>query len=100
MKKGYAVVLLDVTDHRQYAEYAKRATEIEARYGGRALVAGEAVEVVDGDWPAQRTVVLEFPSIEHARAWYSDPDYRDLIPLRRDSTNSQVLLIEGFSAEY
>jgi uncharacterized protein (DUF1330 family) len=99
VKKGYVVVLLDVADRRRYAEYARRATAIEARHGGRALVAGEAVEVVDGRWPSERTVVLEFPSIEHARAWYADPEYQDLIPLRRDATSSSVLLIEGFAEE-
>ena len=99
MRKGYAVILLDVEDHRTYADYAARATLIEARHGGRALVAGEAVEVVDGDWPASRTVVLEFPSIEQARAWYNDPDYQQLIPLRRDATISRVLLIEGLDPD-
>lgn len=95
MSKGYAIVLLDVHDLEVYTEYARLATEIESRHGGRALVAGRAMEVVDGVWPTERTVVLEFPSIEHARAWYRDPDYLDLIALRRRSTVSHVLLIEG-----
>jgi uncharacterized protein (DUF1330 family) len=96
MKKGYAVILLDVYDQGRYVDYARRATEIEDRHGGRPLVAGDAVEAVEGEWPADRIVVLEFPSLEHARAWYNDPDYQDLIPLRRQATSSQILLVEGF----
>ena len=99
MKRGYAVILLDVADQKTYARYATMATEMEARHGGRALVAGEAVEGVEGEWPAPRTVVLEFPSIEEARAWYNDPDYQQLIPLRRKATDSCVLLIEGLESE-
>jgi uncharacterized protein (DUF1330 family) len=97
MPKGYVVVLLDVRDHDLYVEYARSATEIEARFGGRPVVAGDAVEVVEGHWPAQRIVILEFPSIDHARAWHADPDYQTLIPLRHRSTTSQILFIEGFS---
>jgi len=40
-------------------------------------------------------VVLEFPSLEHARAWYADPEYEAIIPLRHQSARSQILLIEG-----
>ena len=99
-KKGYAIVLLDVKDAARYAEYARAATEVEARYGGRPLVVadavGDAAEVVDGTWPTKRVVVIEFPSLQHARDWYSDPAYRDLIPLRHEATVSNVLLVEGF----
>ena len=96
MKKGYAVVLLDVHDEDKYVEYARLATEIEDRHGGRPLVVSNALEVVEGERPAERTVILEFPSIEHVRAWYSDPDYQELIPLRQDATSSHVLFVEGF----
>jgi uncharacterized protein (DUF1330 family) len=96
MTNGYAVILLDVHDTDLYVEYAKKATSIEARYGGRPIVVGDAKEVVDGIWPTQRIVILEFPSLEQARGWYRDPEYEALIPLRHDATQSQILLIEGF----
>lgn len=95
-KKGYAIVLLDVVDPAGYGEYARSATEIETRHGGVPLVVADAVEVVDGTWPTERVVVIEFPSLEDARAWYTDPDYRELIPMRHTATVSNVLLVEGF----
>ncbi len=99
MRKGYAIVLLDVNDTERYMEYARRATEIESRHGGRPLVAAAAAEVVDGSWPSERVVVLEFPSLEQARSWYRDPEYRGLIPLRHAATKSTVVLIEGYFGE-
>ena len=48
MPNGYAVVLLDVRDADIYVEYARQATVIEALYGGRPIVVGDAVEVVEG----------------------------------------------------
>jgi uncharacterized protein (DUF1330 family) len=80
MANGYAVILLDVHDTDLYIEYAKKATSIEARYGGRPIVVGDAKEVVDGIWPTQRIDILEFPSLEQARGWYRDPEYEALIP--------------------
>ena len=99
MRKGYAVILLDVHDQDRYVEYARQATEIEDRHGGRPLVVSDAREVVEGDWPAQRTVILEFPSLEHARAWYNDPEYQELIPIRHRATSSRILFVEGFLGE-
>jgi uncharacterized protein (DUF1330 family) len=96
MRKGYAVVLLDVADAGLYGEYARRATAIEQRYGAVTLIASAATEVVDGSWPAERVVVIEFPSIDEARAWYADPEYQDLIPMRHRATTSTVLLVDGF----
>ena len=96
MTVAYAVVLLDVRDRVIYGEYARRATEIEARHGGRPLVVADAEEVVEGDWPSGRVVVLEFPSLEAARAWYSDPEYGELIPMRHRATDSRILFVEGF----
>ena len=97
MTRAYAVALLDVRDPALYAEYARRATEIEARHGGRSLIAADAAEVVEGDWPSGRVVVLEFPSMEAARAWYADPEYRELIPTRHRATDSRILFVEGFT---
>lgn len=96
LQKGYCIVLLDVIDRDLYAEYAQRATEIEAAHGGRALVAADAVHVAEGSWPSERVVVLEFPSLQAARDWYTDPEYADLIPMRQRATNSSVLFVEGF----
>ncbi len=98
MPKGYAVVLVDVVDPDLYLEYARQATEIEAKHGGVALAAADAAEVVDGEWPSERVVVLEFPSIENARAWYADPNYQDLIALRHRATRSAVVFVEGFES--
>ena len=51
---------------------------------------------MEGVWPSQRVVVLEFPSLEAAHQWYADPEYAELIPLRREATKSAILIVEGF----
>lgn len=95
MAKGYAVVLLDLHDPQAYTDYSIRTRETVARYGGRVLVSGDAAEVVEGDWPSGRVVVLEFDDMDAARSWYNDPDYQGLIPARQAAAPSTFLLIEG-----
>jgi len=97
--KGYAVVLLDVLDQEIYVDYGRRATTIESRYGGKPLVASDVNEVVEGEWPSERVVILEFPSIEQARAWYADPDYQELIAMRHQATVSSIAFVGGFLEE-
>lgn len=98
MPKGYVLVLLDVVDQDMYAEYAAAATAIEDKYGGKPLIVGDVDEVLEGEWPSERIVVLEFPSVEMARAWYADPGYASLIRARQRATVSRLVIMEGFEA--
>ena len=52
--------------------------------------------MIEGDWPAERVVVLEFPSMHAVRDWYRDPEYAALIELRQRATTAAVLFVEGF----
>ncbi len=97
MSKGYIVFLLDVEDEDRYAAYGQAATPIVMRHRARPLVIGAATDVLEGEWPAGRLVILEFESTAAARAWYDDPDYQALIPERVQAARSRVLLIEGFT---
>ncbi len=40
-------------------------------------------------------VILEFPSMAQAQAWYASTEYRDLLALRQRTTRSRVVLLEG-----
>ena len=40
-------------------------------------------------------VVIEFPSLENARAWYNDPDYAPLIKLRQTGSEAEIVLVDG-----
>jgi uncharacterized protein (DUF1330 family) len=77
-----------------HLEYARVATVTDMRHGGPAIVAANAATVLEGSWPSERVVTLEFPSTEAARARYHDPDYQAVIPLRRGAAPSQMVLGE------
>jgi uncharacterized protein (DUF1330 family) len=85
------------TDQAKLDEYRRGNTEVVQRHGGRFLVRGGAVEVIEGEWDPQRIVVMEFPDEAAARAWYDDPDYERLRALRQSASDTDVILVEGVS---
>jgi uncharacterized protein (DUF1330 family) len=95
MPKGYAIVLVNVSDPDRYKEYAAGTQASLEPYGGRFIVRGGATECVEGSWDAGRTVVIEFPSIEDARAWYHGDDYQQLARIRREASRADFVLVEG-----
>ena len=61
-----------------FAEFRERVGATVEAHGGRYLVRGGATEVADGDWTPDRLVVIEFDSVEQARAWVNSPEYTEI----------------------
>ncbi|TML03402.1 MAG: DUF1330 domain-containing protein, partial [Actinobacteria bacterium] len=68
MPKGYAIVRVSISDEDRYADYRSGTLASLEPFGGRFIVRGGATECVEGTWDADRTVVIEFPSLEQARS--------------------------------
>ncbi|MFE2550425.1 DUF1330 domain-containing protein [Streptomyces sp. NPDC059355] len=68
-------------------------------FEGRFLVHGAQIEVVEGPFPGT-VVVLGFPDIGRARAWYASPAYQALIPLRTRHIRGEVILVDGVPPGY
>ena len=65
---AYVVLDIEVTDPEGYKEYAKLAPDTVKLYGGRYIARGGQNETLEGDWQAKRLVILEFPSVDQAKA--------------------------------
>lgn len=92
---GYVVAEVEVTDPVVYEEYRKLVPATVAKYGGRFLVRGGAVETKEGGWQPKRLVVLEFASLEQANRWYRSPEYAPALALRTKAARSKVVLVDG-----
>ncbi|MCY4211763.1 MAG: DUF1330 domain-containing protein [Gammaproteobacteria bacterium] len=92
---AYMIVQATVTKPEQFAEYAQRMPALVAKYGGKYLALGGAVEKLEGDWDHQALVISEWPSMDAARTlWHSD-DYAELKKVREGAVDVSVLLVEG-----
>ncbi|PWH13932.1 MAG: DUF1330 domain-containing protein [Anaerolineae bacterium] len=92
---AYVIVDITVTDPEGYAEYKQLAPAAVALYGGKYLARGGQTETLEGDWQPQRLVILEFPSIEQAKAWLHSPEYAPARALRHRYAQSNMVVIEG-----
>ncbi|GAA2253157.1 hypothetical protein GCM10010145_21140 [Streptomyces ruber] len=86
--------------HEDVLTYIERIQETLDPFGGRFLVHGAPEqEVLEGDWPGT-LVVIVFPSLAEARAWYASPAYREILPLRTRHMGGDVLLVDGVGPGY
>lgn len=92
---GYIVVQVDVTDPDAYAEYVKLVPPTVEKHGGEFLVRGGAMEILEGEWPMKRLVVVRFPSVAAAKAWHADPDYAKPKAMRQAASRGNMVVVEG-----
>lgn len=96
---AYLIVQITVRDAAMYEQYRELAPPSITAYGGRYIVRGGTTETLEGTWRPTRLVILEFPSVERARAWWGSPEYAVAKALRQTSADTEMVLVEGLSAE-
>lgn len=92
---AYIIAEVKVHDAKLYEEYKARVQATLEAYGGRFRVRGGKTELLEGDWSPPRLVMLEFPSMDDARAWWSSTEYAGPKALRQRSAVTQMILAEG-----
>ena len=93
-----AYVIADVRtvrDRDALVEYRRRNTDAVANHGGRFVVRGGEAELLEGRWDTVRMVVIEFPDTAAARAWWESEEYAPLKEMRRDASDTNIILVEG-----
>ena len=93
---AYVIYQGEVSDPERYEAYKRAAAASVTAAGGRYIVRGGGVEVLEGDAPSGRTVVSEFPSMEAALTWYHGPDYTEARRLREGAAVvAHMYIVEG-----
>ena len=91
----FVAVEISIHDPATYERYRELAPPSIAKYGGRYAVRGGKMETLEGDWHPERFVILEFPSVERARAWWSSPEYAEAKALRQSCATTRMVVTEG-----
>jgi uncharacterized protein (DUF1330 family) len=95
---AYVIVNVDTKHPQEYERYKEMAQETIAQYGGRYLVRGGKMEVLEGAWRPTRIVVVEFPSYEKAREWWHSAEYAPAKELRQQLSVTDLLIIDGHNS--
>jgi uncharacterized protein (DUF1330 family) len=99
---AYLIAEHIVTDAAKFEEYRTKVGPMIARHGGRYLTrAGSHNMPEGGHWRPERVVIIEFPDMDSLNAWYTSPEYRPLIVLRKECTSDLDMLftLEGAATQ-
>ena len=92
---AYVIFDIHIDDADAYAPYRGPAGAAVEAHGGRYLARGGATDVLEGEWDVDRLVIVEFPSMEQARAWYDSPEYQEVAPIRQAASRGRGVIVEG-----
>ena len=94
--QAYAIGLVQMRDPSWVEEYLAKLQPLLERHGGRCIVRTWQMEKLEGGAPPpDALVILEFPTVEDARAWYRDPEYAPLVKLRQGGSDTELILAAG-----
>lgn len=92
---AFVIANITIVDPLRYEDYRRMVPATLVPFGGRFVVRGGQTEVLEGDWRPSRLVLLEFPSIERARAWWNSPEYAEARALRQATSTGTLIILEG-----
>jgi uncharacterized protein (DUF1330 family) len=92
---AYVIVETEIHDPEQYERYKAASPGAVAAGGGRFVVRGGELAVLEGDWRPSRLVVLEFPDLEAAEQWYASETYQEAKRLREGAAKLRMVAVEG-----
>ena len=92
---AYLIVETDIHDPERYELYKAASPAAVAAGGGRFLVRGGELAVLEGDWQPQRLVVLEFEDLAAIRRFYDSPEYQEAKALREGAADLRMVAIQG-----
>ncbi len=95
---AYVIGLVEITDPQQYREYMKHTPRLIHQFGGRFLARGGETVALEGE-PLPRMVLIEFPSLEQARAFYDSAEYVRARKLRQGAGQLRLMAIQGYSID-
>ncbi|MBD1398854.1 DUF1330 domain-containing protein [Pontibacter sp. JH31] len=92
---AYIIVEVNVTDPATYEDYKKLTPGSLEPFDGKFIVRGGAAELLEGEQEPNRMVVLEFPTMEKAKAWWSSEEYAPAKAIRQSASTTRMIAVEG-----
>jgi uncharacterized protein (DUF1330 family) len=92
---AYVIVETDIHNPERYEQYKAASPAAVAAGGGRFVVRGGELAVLEGDWEPTRLVLLEFEDLDAVKRWYDSPEYQAAKKLREGAANLRMVAVQG-----
>ena len=93
--RAFVVFQENLHDQAKFDAYRKVVMPTLAAFEGKIIARGGQFTIIEGVWPFERTVIIEFPSRSAAEAWYGSPAYQAILPLRLQSMTCNAIIVDG-----
>ena len=95
----YIIAQFAIHDRELYSKYEEGFMDVFEQYDGRMLSVDEAPTLLQGEWTATRSVLIEFPSKQSAMAWMTSPAYQEIASHRLAASTGNVIMVNGFEEQ-
>lgn len=94
---AYMIVLAKIEDREAFlGGYGRAAAALIEKHGGRYLLRGPGVALLEGDWgDGSSAVISEWPDMAALRAFWDSPEYAEVKKLRADIADCRVWAVEA-----
>ena len=92
---AYLLANITVNNPENYKEYVSKVKSVVEKFGGEYLVRGGEMNIIEGDWPNERNIVIKFPSREKAMEGYNSEEYKPIRQIRHDNAVSNSVIVDG-----
>jgi uncharacterized protein (DUF1330 family) len=92
---AYLVAQLKINDRKEFDEYRAGVHGTIDKHKGEIIISNESFEIMEGEWPYTKTVVIRFPSMDAAKRWYESPEYQKVVQHRFRAADTNLIFIEG-----
>lgn len=92
---AYVIADVEVTDPVKYEDYKKLTPGAIAKHGGRFVARGGQTATLEGNWRPGRVVIIEFPTFEQARNFYTSVEYTAARRARAGAATMKMIVVDG-----
>jgi len=92
---AYCIANVEVHSPDIYETYRQHTFGTVQKFGGRFIVRGGDVQLIEGSWMPTRLIVIEFASMDDLCQWYRSPEYQSIIAGRHDGARTDLVFVEG-----
>jgi uncharacterized protein (DUF1330 family) len=99
---GYVIFDVGPSDREAMKPYLDKAFDTVTSYGGKIVARTNNVDVRETThgpgWNPSRILIIEFASMDAAKAWYESPEYQEILPIRLQHGKDNMVIVEGLPA--
>jgi uncharacterized protein (DUF1330 family) len=90
---AYIISRVKVKDPELMNEYAARSIALAKTYGASYPARTNRVEALEGTYDGRRLIIIQFPDLASARAYWDSTAYRELRKMRHAAADSELWLV-------